>query len=131
MKEQGFVVKANGEVATVRFSSSSACAKCGACMRFSDSEVSVNADNMIGAGLGDLVAVDIEPAQVIKASFLVFIMPIILLIIGYYLGKAVSETVGILAGTLFFAASFLGLYFFDRLKGKTFVSRVSEIIKKA
>jgi sigma-E factor negative regulatory protein RseC len=78
---------------------SSACEGCGAkgaCHAFGggrDAKVSV--ENKIGAKAGDLVEIGIEEASLLKASFLVYIVPIIALLLGAAVGQSLSDEIGI------------------------------------
>ena len=53
-------------------------------------DIIVEAENLINAKQGDRVKIKIESSQFYKALFLVFILPIILLLTGYFLGIRVA-----------------------------------------
>jgi len=131
MRERGLVTALCGSLARVKFSASGACAKCGACLIENGRWATIEAQNDAGAIVGNTVEVEIEPAAVLLASFVVFIIPIILLIIGYYFGSFISEPVGVFTGVIFLGLSFLGMGLYDRAirKSKRFTSRVVNIVK--
>ncbi|MBN1572006.1 MAG: SoxR reducing system RseC family protein [Deltaproteobacteria bacterium] len=95
----GKVIESRDGMALVLVNRSSACEGCGArgaCHTFGggrDAKVSV--DNEVGAKAGDMVEIGIEEASLLKASFLVYIVPIIALILGAGAGQLVSGQVGI------------------------------------
>jgi sigma-E factor negative regulatory protein RseC len=85
--------------AVVLVNRSSACEGCGAkgaCHAFGggrDAKVSV--DNEIGAKAGDLVEIGIEEASLVKASFVVYIIPIIALLLGAWAGQLIAGHINI------------------------------------
>ena len=108
--EMGEVVDSRDGFAVVLVKRSSACEGCGAkgaCHAFGggrDARVSV--ENDVGAKTGDLVEIGIEEASLVKASFLVYIVPIIALLLGAATGQHFSEQIGISEEG---AAAFCGL----------------------
>lgn len=108
--EMGEVIDSRDGLAVVLVNRSSACEGCGAkgaCHAFGggrDAKVSV--DNEIGAKAGDVVEIGIEEASLVKASFVVYILPIIALLLGAAGGQHFSEQIGISGEG---AAAFCGL----------------------
>ncbi len=140
MREQGLVIQLEDQnMAQVQFRAGSACEKCGACMLGGSGIALIKAQNEVGAGVGDVVEVDIRPSQVIWASFLIFILPLVALILGYFVGSYISiklnigsqQNFGILFAVLLLALSFLGLSFYDRILGKKkkFMCRITGVVK--
>lgn len=89
MEEVGVVleVKDNG-TAVVRMSKAGSCEACsaaGSCKAVSGDRV-LEAENRAGAVPGQHVAVEIEAGAFLRASFLVYMMPVIFLFIGAALG---------------------------------------------
>lgn len=108
--EEGVVIGLEEKEASVRICRHSECSNCGMCP--GQDAIVVNAYNDVGAGLGERVALQPQASHVLKASFLVFAIPVIMMIGGSLLGflmysavhcyKAQLVTAG---GILFFAAS--------------------------
>ena len=67
-------------------------------------EIVVTAQNLIGAKVGDTVYIEGETKKVAWAILLVYVMPVVLFLIGYFLGQQWDR--GNLIGILGF---FLGL----------------------
>ena len=67
-------------------------------------EIVVTAQNLIGARVGDAVYIEGETKKVAWAILLVYVMPVVLFLIGYFLGQQWDH--GNLIGILGF---FLGL----------------------
>lgn len=61
------------------------CHKCSGCGAAQEA-VSFLADNPIGAGPGDLVRVESESAVVLKGAAVLYMLPLALFFLGYYLG---------------------------------------------
>ncbi len=111
--EKGIVIKVDAGKAWVRTLPSEACAGCSSCgtcnAQREDAEVEVI--NEIGARLGDRILIDIKTSAFLKATFLLYVFPIIGLTVGAMLGVKVSEHFGydasVCSALLGFAAFFL------------------------
>ncbi len=105
--EKGKITRIIQGKATILMEASSECKTCGArhaCVSFGGEnarhiEIPIS-DNPQNLKEGDIVAIRFEPHTRIFSAFLVFIVPIILLIAGYYVGINVfaSEGKAILTG---------------------------------
>ena len=71
------------------------CAGCTACNAFGEGSFELVALNDPGAKVGDKVEVEINPRQVIKHSTIVFLLPVLSLIIGYFLGNSYLTLIGL------------------------------------
>jgi sigma-E factor negative regulatory protein RseC len=74
----------------------------------------VKAINTAGAGVGDRIVLSFETASLLKATFLIYIFPIILLVVGAVLGQVLApymklgpSALSILLGFAFFFAALL------------------------
>lgn len=118
--EQGIVLRTDSEAAWVKTVRSSACEGCtakGSChsMGSGDNEMEVKALNTAGARAGDRIVLSFETASLLKATFLIYVFPIILLIVGAVLGQMLasliefsSSALSVLLGfAFFFAALFI------------------------
>lgn len=110
MRRIGVVSEVYETHAVVKVSRKSACegchanaeGACGACVAFGDREVTSKAENSIGAKVGDRVLLETESKTVVLYAAAVFLFPIILGIIGYFVGGLLAHTaapyIGVLAG---------------------------------
>jgi len=124
MKEIGRVSKIIKEgLAEVEFKAGSACAKCGRCSMGVSGEMFIEAENKMGAKVGDMIEVEILPSSLLASSFLIYIVPIIFLVVGYFVGVSVHplilsglslESFGIIFALLFMFISFILLKVYDR-----------------
>lgn len=91
MNKNGYIEKVSGNIATIRVKRDSACGdNCGNC-NGCNSIVLVEALNKINAKVGDKVEIELDSRTVINTAFIVYIIPIIALIIGYITGSYLFE----------------------------------------
>jgi len=126
MEEEGFVIEVKGGLAVVRvIEAGGGCASCasgGTCKAGAEGRV-VEAENRAGATPGQRVTLKIESGAFLKASFLVYMVPVIALFLGAGLGGKFGPAVypGItadvwqaLAGVAFLALSILLIRLYDK-----------------
>ena len=93
MKQKVMVRSVSGETAQVQYHRPTAChgdcSKCaGGCGTMAaQEEIVVTAQNLIGAKVGDTVYIEGETKKVAWAILLVYVMPVVLFLIGYFLGQ--------------------------------------------
>lgn len=73
------------------------CHKCSGCGAAREAVV-FTADNPIGARMGDLVRVESETAPVLKAAAVLYVIPLVLFFLGYYLGSLMGGLGAIIGG---------------------------------
>jgi sigma-E factor negative regulatory protein RseC len=111
--EQGIVLRTDSEAAWVKTVRSSACEGCTArdsCRTTGGGQdMEVKALNLAGASVGDRIVLSFETASLLKATFLIYVFPIILLIFGAAIGQALApfiefspSTLSVLLGFAFF-----------------------------
>jgi sigma-E factor negative regulatory protein RseC len=116
--EKGIVLRTDSEAAWVKTVRSSACEGCtakGSCHSMGGgNEMEVKALNTAGARAGDRIVLSFETASLLKATFLIYVFPIILLIVGAAIGQMLAFLIGfspsalsVLLGFVFF---FTGLF---------------------
>jgi sigma-E factor negative regulatory protein RseC len=93
--EHGIVTKTSIRTAWVKTVKSGACKGCsarGSCHSLSSSrkDVEVQAINEAGAKVGDRIVLSFETSSLLKASFLLYVFPILLLIIGALMGQQIA-----------------------------------------
>jgi sigma-E factor negative regulatory protein RseC len=92
--EQGIVIKTDSRAAWVKTIKSGNCAGCsakGSChaMGASD-EMAVKVINEAGAKVGDRIVLSFKTSSLLKATFLLYVFPILLLIIGAVVGQEMA-----------------------------------------
>ena len=126
MKEIGKVTDIKDKIATIKIKRSSSCGSCTACgMRKDQNEMSLTVSNDLGANLGDWVELELQSISVVKASAIVYMIPLIALILGVAGGYTLAgqlygdaELYGALGGILLTVLSFIGIRAMDPIFNK-------------
>lgn len=113
----GVVESINGQKAMVSLTRHTACGDCGACQMGKENlDRKIEALNPVGAKVGDRVTMEMADNTVLKAAFIVYIVPLIVLIVGmfattlaleYFQISDMVELYGFLVGLVGMAISFL------------------------
>lgn len=106
--EQGIVIKAGlnrrENMALVRTVKASACEACSARGQCSPSikgkDQEVEAVNLVDAKPGDVIQITMDNAALLKATFLLYVFPIICMLVGAFAGHSGGEAMGINASVL-------------------------------
>lgn len=143
LEEVGVVLRVEGELAIVKTQRSSMCGGChsgGFCKAFGgDSDMEVAARNEVGAKVGDEVRVTVASKTFLKASFLVYMVPVTALILGALLGTtlgpslypgASSDILSVLFGLILFFLSFVLMRIWAKgiKRGEQYCPVISEIL---
>jgi len=132
MEELGHVLKNTGNKALVKIERHSLCSKCtNKCQLAVDNdhetdEIEVTVSNPVGAESGQMVKIEMGEQPLIIASLIIYIIPLLSLIIGYFAGQYISQSIGfaptegtgIIGSLLFLVLSFLVIKSIDRFLGK-------------
>jgi positive regulator of sigma E activity len=80
--------------------------------------------------IGDIVTFEIEDSSLLNIAALVYLMPIIFMMAGYFIGQELgfSEGQGVLMSFLFLAISFGFIYFFDKKRGEKLIDQKIKVI---
>lgn len=88
------------------------CHKCSGCGAAKEA-VLFNAENPIGARRGDLVKVESDTGTVLKAAVVLYVLPLVLFFLGYYVGTLMGSF-GALMGCLGFVLGVVIIVYYDR-----------------
>lgn len=95
MNRSGIVVSTSEDQATVRLLKHTACGDCGACHLGDDSKhITVEAINDLNAKPGDLVEIDLAAPNVLGAAFIMYMIPLAVLVAGVVLGSLLASLIG-------------------------------------
>ncbi len=115
LRQVGEVTAVHGNTATVKVQQHPACAACRqkCAIAHEAKEVSVVAENYAQAEVGDCVNIELSDTKVLKAAFLMYIVPVLMLFAGVGIGMWVGlgETKALFLGLLGLMGSFLALKF--------------------
>ena len=131
MQQTGIVQKLHFNTAEVKITRSSACGEsCASCGLCPGQTALVEAVNDVNAAVGDTVIIDMADKKVLGAAFLVYIVPIIMMIIGYFAGYVIlkNETFGILTGFLMMIVVFPIIRFIDKKIKRRYIPNIVRVI---
>ena len=116
MKEVGKVLKTEGAFSIVEVGGKycKTCSLKGHCLLSSQRERKIEAKNLINAKEGDLVIVNVPPKKYLSVTFVIYILPIIFMLAGAYVGIKIGPMLRIKDPNLspiIFGFSFLFLSF--------------------
>ena len=113
MIRTGRVVQRDKDVLKVCFSRLDACGSCGMCGGGrDDAMVSIRGN----ARVGDMVEVDMPDAQVLKVSAIAYVIPLLGLLLGLWLGSLLFQNQEMMVfgtGILTLVLAYIGVKFFD------------------
>jgi len=114
MAEKGQVVELKDRFAIVKMIRTEACAKCGACKKgMAENEMLIEAINQCEANIGDWVEINLDSSDFLKATAIMYGIPLICLMFGFVLGyncfKSISynEIIGFSLGIIFMFLAYL------------------------
>jgi sigma-E factor negative regulatory protein RseC len=111
--EKGIVTKINSTTAWVKTTKTHACEGCasrGSCNAMGGGkEMEVEALNHAGAKVGETVVLSFETSPLLKATFMLYVLPVLFLIAGAFLGNKIApvlhlneSSLSVITGFLFF-----------------------------
>ena len=141
MTKTGVVKAVQGRMALVVTGLESACESCkakDACTSLGGggANAELRARNTIGAETGDVVTIGIRSSSVLKASFLVYMLPILAMVGGIVLGHLLSRLISVDENVLvgvFGLLAFSGAFVWLKKNGDKFSNKqefIPEIISK-
>lgn len=110
------------------------CASCGGCGPESFASVTAVADNSLGARPGDTVQVESESGQVLGMAFVLYLVPLVLLFVGYFIASGplkLAEGTSLAVGVAGLAVGIAMNFLVDRRlrKEKSVQFRITEVLK--
>ena len=90
----------------------------------------IEADNSLGAKVGECVIIETETKSVLFSAFLVYILPIVFLCAGYFVGEksGFNEAKSMICGFVLFILAFIVLHFYDKKRKKPLNTKITEIV---
>ncbi|MBI4377807.1 MAG: SoxR reducing system RseC family protein [Nitrospinae bacterium] len=142
MEEEGIVIDTSGEFAKVEAKRSSGCEGCTSkdiCKPGGNSSMIIEVLNPVHAQAGDRVQFEIGSGVLMKSAFIVYLIPIIFLLTGAWIGGELENTyfqlkdreiVSVLCATIFFIGGVLFLVILNRYfqKNKKYKPVIKEIL---
>ena len=91
MRERGRVIETRGNMAKVEIFRRDECSRCKVCGFGSRDKIIADAVNTIGAKACDDVELELEGSQVVRAAVIVYLIPLVFLLVGLYLGTVFAS----------------------------------------
>lgn len=136
--EKGKVLETKNDFVTVEVKRSFECEGCNLesfCMKGNEDKTQFEIANTLEAKKNDLVTFELNPRSRVLSSFLIFIMPLIILCMIYFITKnllSFSENIAIVLSIAAWGLSFFLLKYFNSVLGKSnfFKPKLIEIISE-
>lgn len=132
-EQEGIVIELNNNIARVKVARHSHCENCGACP--GSSALVVEAINDIGASVGQKVVFQIKEEGMVKAAFIVYILPLLLVVAGVVIGSVICRFINVdtfsfqvLGGIVGFIFSIVVIIYYEKVY-KCNVNKLPKIIK--
>ena len=132
---EGFILKIEGDLVRIKVAATADCDNCQTC---NIPHMEILANNPLNAKPGQKVKFTMPENSMLKISFMLFLFPLISIFAGIYTGMIISAKSGFneaavmtICGILFFAASVVFIFFYDKkykLNKKNF-PQIIEVIK--
>ena len=112
--EHGVVLRTDSKAAWVKTTRSSACQGCTArnsCHTLGNNqEMEVKALNLVGARAGDRIVLSFETKSLLKATFLIYVFPIIFLVVSALFGQMLAPFISVNPSALSVLMGFSGFF---------------------
>lgn len=125
--EKGLVVKEENNLLTIRMKAIQACYKCSGCTSDGNQALLEGVKNTVRASVGDYVLIDIKQSNLVTAGFIIYVLPVIFLITGYFLGTIVTGSIGVAEkfAVLISMSSFIASFFIISIMDKQIKKRAN------
>jgi len=118
-QQEGIVIETRGDMARVKTSRHNDCENCGACP--GNSAIVLDARNPLDAKIGQRVVIEIQEVNMLKAAFIVYVLPLLAAFAGAMTGGWLAAKTGyeatwfqLVGGFIFFAFAVFYIKVFDR-----------------
>ena len=132
MKSNGKVIAINGNRIKLKMFKESSCAHCSGCGDANKlaRELEVTYDGDVE--IGDIVTFELEDSKMLKIGFTVYILPIIMMILGFFISNKMggSEKISVRVSFAFLVLSFAGLHIYDKYFVKEKVEMTVTAVEK-
>jgi positive regulator of sigma E activity len=126
MRERGKVIRNDAMGIDIQMESSQACDTCNACFIDKNRQQVLHLDKTISAKPGEIVEIEVHPAFAMKSALIIFLLPLLMLIGGYFLFENFVDIPGlnglyegIFGAFLGFSLSYLAIFIYDKHLGRS------------
>ncbi|WZL71524.1 SoxR reducing system RseC family protein [Clostridiaceae bacterium 35-E11] len=125
MHQSGKVIEISDNRAKILMTKHAACGDCGACQHGAENmNMHIIAANELNAKVGDMVEVNMETQNVLGAAFIVYVIPLFMMLFGIAGGSYLLKSIGIIENAEIYGAmigfAFMTITFFiiKKFEGK-------------
>ncbi len=132
MKSNGKVIEINGDKIKLKMFKESSCAHCSRCGDANKLARELELTYKGDVEIGDIVTFELEDSKMLKIGFLVYIVPILMMIAGFTVSSSLgnSEKTSVFVSFGFLIISFICLHIYDKYFVKEKVEMVVTAIEK-
>jgi sigma-E factor negative regulatory protein RseC len=95
MREKGIVIKNDGDSVDVQMQPSGECGSCGACFIDKTKLQVLSVNQRLKVQPGEIVEIEVNPSFAIQSAFLIFLLPLLVMIICCYIFQAYVHLPGL------------------------------------
>lgn len=96
MIEQGIVEKIEENIAIVKIYKNASCDNCNLCESGGQPDERIlKVKNILSSKKGDWVQIQIPSSTIVKSAFMIFFLPVVSLILGYFIGQTLGNAMEI------------------------------------
>ncbi len=132
-EQEGIVIELNNPIAKVKVGRHSDCENCGSCPGNKAMVLEVN--NKLGAKKGDKVLFELREDSLLKAAFIVYVLPLIAIFMGVQIGLFISyfmhghaQALEIAGGTAAFILSVIYIIRYEK-SSRANINKLPKIIR--
>ncbi|GLI55727.1 hypothetical protein PM10SUCC1_12410 [Propionigenium maris DSM 9537] len=130
MINKGIVREVKGDIIKVHLYKESACAHCSGCGNKEKMGSTFEFKCSEKVEVGNVITFEIEDKSLLNIAALVYLLPILLMIGGYFLGEFLGFTEGkrVLTSFMGLILSFAFIYTFDKVKGSKIIDQKIKLV---
>ncbi len=132
MAEVARVVEVNGSKVVGILKRTDACAGCHACeLGENKNEMKITAFNECEAKVGDYINVELSTKAMMTATVIMYVVPLITMFIGFFLGNLYSEIAGFLIGIIFLFFTYVGIRLYNnKMDEKKYMAVATKVVEQ-
>ncbi len=136
MLERGIVINRSKTGIDIQMQPSGACENCNACLMDKSKLQTLHIEQQIAVNPGEIVEVEVRPEFALKSAFLIFFLPLLMLILGYYGFQNFLQIPGLnavyrgaLGSLVALILTFIGVHFYDKRLQKSDRGKQVKIVR--
>ncbi len=132
MSENGKIVELKDDMAVINIVRNEACGNCKACDKGQDNIMIMTAKNECNGKVGDIVSVELEVNKLIFATFILYGVPLITMVLGVVVGSLIfnNELLSFFLGIIFLLLTYGVIKFSEKFwNSENYIPIAKSIVK--